>query len=206
EGLKDSRNNKSVNWMKEQAARKNCALVGSLIIEEDSKVFNRCIWAFPDGRVEYYDKRHLFTMSGEREQYTPGEKMLLVEYRGWRFCPLICYDLRFPVWSRNTDRYDVLLYLANWPAARHDVWKTLLPARAIENQAYCIGVNRVGKDGNGLDYLGDSCLVNPKGISHLLGDKEEVRTFEISYSELHDFRRKFPVLDDMDSFTLAGLI
>lgn len=203
EKLKEGMNGPSVSWMKDQAAHKDVAITGSLIIEEDNHVFNRCLWVFPDGKIEYYDKRHLFTMSGEKEHYSPGNRRLTVEYRGWRFYPLICYDLRFPVWSRNTDNFDVMLYLANWPAPRHQVWKTLLQARAIENQAYCIGVNRVGKDGNGLDYLGDSCLIDPRGNAYYSGDIEDVRTFEISYSELHDFRKKFPVLKDMDGFDFA---
>jgi len=203
EKLKEDMNGKSVLWMKDIAAEKNVALVGSLIISEGDRIYNRCLWVFPEGNVEYYDKHHLFSMSGEKEHYSPGHKRLIVDYRGWRFCPLVCYDLRFPVWSSNTDNYDVLLYVANWPAARHRAWTTLLPARAVENQAYCVGVNRVGRDGYGLDYLGDSGLIKPKGISHFLGDKEEVKTFEISYTELHEFRKKFPVLNDRDKFTFT---
>lgn len=202
EKLKENMDGPSVQWMKSMATEKNAAVAGSLIIEENGKSFNRFLWVFPDGKVEFYDKRHLFTMSGEHLHYSPGTKKLVVEYLGWRFCPLICYDLRFPVWSRNTENYDVLLYLANWPSPRHHVWKKLLVARAIENQCYCIGVNRIGTDGTGLNYLGDSALVDAKGFADFLGENEQVKTFEISYDELQQFRKKFPVLEDRDEFQI----
>jgi omega-amidase len=202
ENLKESMDGESVSWMKKTAKENDACITGSIIIEEDGNIYNRCIWVFPEGKIEYYDKRHLFTMSGEQMHYSPGNRKLLVEYKGWRFFPLICYDLRFPAWSRNTQNYDLLLYMANWPAPRHYVWKKLLPARAIENQSYCIGVNRVGEDGYGLNYLGDSALIDPKGDCTFLGDKEMIKIFQISYSELHDFRREFPVLEDRDEFKI----
>jgi predicted amidohydrolase len=192
----------SVNWMKKVAKEKDAAVVGSLIIEENNQFFNRALWVLPNGEIQKYDKRHLFSMGQEADQFSAGTEKLIVEYKGWRFCPLICYDLRFPVWSRNRNEYDVLIYLANWPAARHFVWKNLLTARAIENQTYCIGVNRVGTDGTGLKYSGDSALVSPKGFAEYLGEKETIKTFEISYSELHAFRNSFPVLNDGDDFRL----
>ncbi len=204
ENLKERMDGPSVQWMKELAGEKNAVVTGSLIIEDEGKIYNRCLWVFPEGNVEIYDKRHLFTMSGEHLHYSAGTKKRVITYKGWRFCPQVCYDLRFPVWSRNTENYDVLIYVANWPAARHHVWKNLLTARAIENQAYCVGVNRVGAGGNGLNYLGDSALVHPKGFSTFLGDKVQVKTVEISYSELHRFRKKFPVLADRDEFTLVN--
>jgi predicted amidohydrolase len=157
----------------------------------------------PNGEIEKYDKRHLFSMGQETDHFSAGTEKIIVEYKGWRFCPLICYDLRFPVWSRNNNEYDVLIYLANWPAARHLVWKNLLTARAIENQSYCIGVNRTGTDGTGLNYAGDSVLVSPKGFTEYLGDKETIKTFEISYSELQTFRNNFPVLNDGDNFLIV---
>jgi omega-amidase len=203
EKLKEPMEGASLQWMKALAREKNAAVAGSLIIEEQGKNYNRFLWVFPEGKVEIYDKRHLFTMSGEHLHYSPGNKKLVVEYLGWRFCPLICYDLRFPVWSRNTENYDVLFYVANWPSPRHHVWSNLLVARAIENQSYCIGVNRLGTDGTGLSYLGDSALVDPKGFATFLGDNEQVKTFEISYDELYQFRKKFPVLEDRDEFTLG---
>ena len=202
EKLKENMDGPSVQWMKNLAREKDTAITGSLIIEESGKVFNRMVWVFPDGKTEIYDKRHLFTMGEENQHYSAGTEKLIVKYKGWRFCPLICYDLRFPVWSRNTQNYDVLLYVANWPAVRHEVWKTLLKARAIENQAYCVGVNRVGKDGPGLDYEGDSCIIDAKGNARFLSDKEQVASFEISMVELQKFREKFPVLNDRDLFRM----
>jgi predicted amidohydrolase len=202
EKLNENMDGSSVQWMKKLASKKKAAVTGSLIIEDAGKVFNRLLWVFPDGVTKIYDKRHLFTMGEENQHYSPGIEKLIVEYKGWRFCPLICYDLRFPVWSRNTENYDVLIYVANWPAPRHEVWKTLLQARAIENQAYCVGVNRVGKDGPGLDYYGDSCLVDAKGNARFLGGSEQVTSFEISLDELHKFRKKFPVLNDRDEFSV----
>lgn len=198
ENLKESMDGPSVLWMKDTAKRMNAAITGTLIIEENGKYYNRCLWVFPDGVIRHYDKRHLFSMGDEGKYYAAGNERLVVDYKGWRFCPLICYDLRFPVWSRNSDNYDVLLYLTNWPSSRHYVWKSLLVARAIENQAYCIGVNRIGCDGEGDAYEGDSALIDPKGFATFIGEKEKAETFQISYKELHRFRDKFPVLNDQD--------
>lgn len=202
EKLKESMSGISISWMKDMAAKKNAVMLGSLIIEDDNKIVNRALWVFPDGEIRKYDKRHLFTMGEENLHYQPGREKLIVEYKGWKFCPLICYDLRFPVWARNTEDYDVLIYVANWPSARHYVWKNLLVSRAIENQSYCFGVNRIGTDGNGLKYLGDSVLISPKGKGTFMGGKEQFETFELSYSELHLFRQKFPLLNDRDTFDL----
>jgi predicted amidohydrolase len=200
--LKEKMDGVTVNWMKKVAAEKDAAVTGSLIIEDGDNIFNRTVWVFPDGKIGKYDKRHLFTMGQEPLFYSAGNKKMIVEYKGWKFCPLICYDLRFPVWARNTENYDVLLYVANWPAPRHHHWKSLLVARAVENQSYCIGANRTGKDGNGLDHLGDSCLISPKGIAEFMGEKECIKTYEISYAELHDYRKNFPLLDDRDDFKI----
>ncbi|MBT3383964.1 MAG: amidohydrolase [Prolixibacteraceae bacterium] len=202
ENLKESMDGISVNWMKKVAANKNASVVGSLIIEENKQIFNRALWVFPNGKMEKYDKRHLYTMGQEHLHYSPGKDKLIVEFRGWKFCPLICYDLRFPVWSRNQENYDVLIYMANWPSPRHHVWKNLLVARAVENQSYCFGVNRTRTDGTGLKYLGDSALVSPKGKADFMGENESVRTFETSYSELHNFRKSFPLLEDRDEFQI----
>lgn len=198
--LKEKMDGVAVNWMKNMARDKNAAVVGSLIIEEGEQIFNRAVWVFPDGRIEKYDKRHLFSMGQEHLHYSPGNQKPIVEFKGWKFCPLICYDLRFPVWSRNSEDYDVLIYMASWPKPRHHVWKSLLVARAIENQCYCVGVNRTGIDGLGINHIGDSALVYPKGIAEFMGSAETHKTFELSYSDLHDFRKKFPVLDDRDQF------
>ena len=204
EVLKEKMDGNSVQWMKKMAKEKDASVVGSLIIEENEQTYNRAIWVFPDGKTEFYDKRHLFAMGQEHLHYSAGTEKTIVEFRGWRFCPLICYDLRFPVWSRNTENYDVLIYMANWPSPRHHHWKSLLVARAVENQSYCIGVNRTGTDGKGLKYLGDSCVISPKGIAEFLGENETVQTFEISYSELYDYRKNFPFLADKDEFQLLN--
>ena len=201
--LKERMDGISVNWMKKIAAEKDASVVGSLIIEDEGEIFNRAVWVFPDGKTKFYDKRHLFTMGQEHLHYSSGIDKMIVEYKGWRFCPLICYDLRFPVWSRNDENYDVLIYMANWPSPRHHHWKTLLVARAVENQSFCIGVNRTGIDGSGLKYSGDSCLVSPKGFAEFLGENEAAKTFKISYSELHELRKNFPFLADRDQFQIV---
>lgn len=204
ENLKESMDGISVQWMKNIAKEKNASVVGSLIIDEDGKIYNRLVWTFPDGKIEFYNKRHLFAMGQEHLHYFAGTEKTIVEFKGWRFCPLICYDLRFPVWSRNTENYDVLIYMANWPSPRHHHWKSLLVARAVENQTYCIGANRTGIDGNGLKYLGDSVMVSPKGFAEFMGENENVQTFEISYTELHDYRKTFPLLEDRDEFQIIN--
>lgn len=203
ESLKESMEGSSVQWMKKVAADKNVALVGSLIIEENSHIYNRALWVFPDGKIQTYDKRHLYTMGQEHLHYSPGKEKTIVEYKGWKFCPQICYDLRFPVFTRNLEDYDVVFYMANWPSPRHHVWKNLLISRAIENQAYCFGINRTGTDGTALNYLGDSACISPKGIANFMGKNESVETFEISYSELHNFRKTFPLLNDRDNFQIS---
>ncbi|WP_297098246.1 amidohydrolase [uncultured Draconibacterium sp.] len=202
EKLKEPLNGASVKWMQQVAADKNAVVVGSLIIEDEGKVYNRALWVFSDGKIESYDKRHLYSMGQEHLHYEPGKDKLIVEYKGWKFCPQICYDLRFPAFARNLEDYDVVFYMANWPSPRHHVWKNLLISRAIENQSYCFGVNRVGTDGTGLSYLGDSACISPKGIAEFMGEKETIKTFEISYSELHNFRQKFPLLNDRDTFSI----
>ncbi len=200
EKLKEPMTGQSVNWMKNAAVNNNVAILGSLIIEDKGKIYNRAIWVSPDGTIFYYDKKHLFTMGREHLHYSSGSQKTIIEYKGWRICPLICYDLRFPVWSRNAENYDLLIYVANWPAARHHIWKSLLVARAVENQSYCVGVNRTGIDGNGLSYSGDSVLIDAKGIATFLGVKPTVHTFNLNYEELHTFRKSFPVLNDKDGF------
>jgi len=201
--LKEKMDGASVQWMKKTAVEKNASVVGSLIIEDKGKIFNRAIWVFPDGRTEFYNKRHLFSMGKENLHYSSGSEKVIVEFRGWKFCPLICYDLRFPVWSRNTENYDVLIYMANWPSPRHNHWKALLIARAVENQSYCFGVNRMGIDGTGLKYKGDSGLISPGGLAEFIGENECSKTFEISNSQLQEYRKKFPFLKDLDEFRIS---
>ncbi len=200
--LAEPMNGHTVSWMKKKAKDLKAALTGSIIIKEEGKIYNRCLFITPDGEVFSYDKKHLYTMGSEHLHYSPGTQKLVVEYNGWRICPLICYDLRFPVWSRNQENYDLLIYMANWPSPRHHVWKNLVVARAIENQCYVAAVNRIGTDGSGLTYLGDSALVDAKGYVTSMEFKNRVKTFSISKKELLDFRSKFPLLSDKDSFSI----
>ena len=202
EKLKETMDGSSIKWMQTLAKEKDAAVIGSLIIKENKQIFNRALWVFPNGEIEIYDKRHLYTMGQEHLHYSPGKAKTIIEFKEWKFCPQICYDLRFPAFARNLEDYDVVFYMANWPSPRHHVWKNLLVARAIENQAYCFGVNRTGVDGTGLSYLGDSVCVSPKGIAEFMGENEKVQTFEISHSELHNFRKRFPLLDDRDTFRI----
>lgn len=202
--ISESMDGPTVSWMKETAAKMKAVIVGSVIILEDEKTYNRMIWMRPDGTFETYDKRHLFAFAGEDEHFTAGTERKIVELKGWKICLQVCYDLRFPVFARNTndDRYDLLLYVANWPAARRFPWSQLLIARAIENQCYVAGVNRVGLDGNDIDYSGDSAVIDPKGeeISSVEPSVETAETVQLSWEELEAFRAKFPVLNDADDF------
>jgi omega-amidase len=185
---------------------KSCVLVGSISVKEGENFYNRLYWVMPDGGYQFYDKRHLFQMGREHLHYTAGTKKLVVEYKGWKICPLICYDLRFPVWSRNRkDRtYDLLIYVANWPEARNYPWKQLLIARAIENQTYVVGVNRIGEDGNGIPHSGDSCAINPRGelITKIHSNEVVSETVNLSKNYLTEFRKVFPVMLDGDEFQL----
>lgn len=196
----------ALNWMRNQAKSKKAAIVGSIIFNWEDDYYNRLYFVFPDGSFKTYNKRHLFRMGEENLHYKQGIERLIVEYEGWRICPLICYDLRFPVWSRNNDDYDLLIYIANWPMSRREVWKTLLAARAIENQSFVAGVNRVGKDGMDINYSGDTQIIDAKGqiVSQSSMDEESVISVEISLSELNAFREKFPVLKDADKFTIEN--
>jgi omega-amidase len=203
ESLAESMDGPSVRWMEKTAAELNAVVTGSLIIEERGQFFNRLVWMRPDGSRATYDKRHLFTLAGEHEQYAAGKRHLIVSCRGWSICPLICYDLRFPVWSRNVSGFDVLLYMANWPEKRSQAWKTLLAARAIENQCYTVGVNRVGEDANGHTYSGDTSLYNFAGdLLHQSSFVEEISTIRISKEEQEVFRTELPFLKDADDFVI----
>jgi predicted amidohydrolase len=202
--ISENMNGETIQWMKQNAHKMNSAICGSIIIEEDSKYFNRFIWVNPDGSIHHYDKRHLFSFAGENENYTPGNEKIIIEYKGWKICPLICYDLRFPVWSRNSEDYDLLIYVANWPDKRKSAWKSLLTARAIENQCYVIGVNRVGEDSKNY-YSGDSSLINALGEtlytnSHI----EEIYSNTISKYDLNKIRTQLPFLNDKDNFKIIN--
>lgn len=191
-------------WLREQAARLEAVVTGSVIIEAaDGSYRNRLLWARPDGEVLHYDKRHLFRMAGEHKHYAAGEQQALFELNGWHVRPLICYDLRFPVWSRDPHDTDLLLYTANWPAVRRNAWNRLLPARAIENLCFVAAVNRVGEDGNGFPYSGDSQVLNYLGDSLLeAGDADGVFRCTLRARDLAAFRAKFPAYHDGDSFEL----
>jgi len=203
--LSETVNGKSVNWLKQQAKNKNAVIIASLIIKEDDNYFNRLFWVNPDGTYEYYNKRHLFRMANEHNYYTAGTKELIINYKGWRIKPLICYDLRFPVWARNKNDYDLLIYVANWPERRAEPWKILLKARAIENQAYVVGVNRVGTDGNDVIFSGDSAIIDTYGkvISTIKAHENNFESIDISLSELNSFKEKFPVGLDADKFRIV---
>ncbi len=198
----ESMEDTTVQWMKSEAARYDAAIVGSLVIQEKNMFHNRLIFAEPSGKIWYYDKRHTFTLAGEDKVYTAGTDRLIVEYLGWRICPLICYDLRFPVWARNNVNYQVLLYVANWPAPRIEAWDTLLKARAIENMCYCIGVNRIGSDENNHLYTGHSAVYDALGNRMVFMEKEEIQHLTISGPELLNKRDKFKFLEDRDIFNL----
>lgn len=194
----------TLHWMQQEAEKHRAVLTGSVIVQEGESFYNRLYWVQPDGTHQYYDKRHLFRMAKEHHTYTSGKEKLIVELKGWKICPLVCYDLRFPVWSRNTDsQYDLLLYVANWPKPRNYAWSTLLQARAIENLSYVVGVNRVGTDGNGHPYTGDSAIIHPKGYKLLeTTEAEGVHTITLNKQELTDFREAFPAHLDADAFDL----
>ena len=201
-------NGRTFRWMKQMAGQTQAVLIGSYIVREQGSFYNRLLWMEPDGSFAYYDKRHLFRMSGEHTVFSPGTNLLIKSWRGWRVCPLICYDLRFPVWSRNrvsdADKlsYDLLVYVANWPAARSKAWLTLLQGRAIENVSYVVGANRVGEDGNQVVYNGHSAVIDFRGdVLFDEADKEMITASTLSMSALQKFREEFPVHQDADAFS-----
>jgi predicted amidohydrolase len=193
----------TVAWLADMARRHGATLCGSLVIAENGRFHNRLIWMSPGGECAYYDKRHLFRMAGEHERYAAGRRREVMQLKGWRVCPLICYDLRFPVWSRGADAFDLQIFVANWPAARRSAWRTLLPARAVENQCYCVGVNRIGTDGNGIAYVGDSLVADYLGnVTADLGPGERTVTVSLDAAALLSYREKFPAWRDADAFRL----
>ncbi|QQR88088.1 MAG: amidohydrolase [Flavobacteriales bacterium] len=194
----------TVAWMKEQAKATNAALYGSVIIADDGKRFNRGLFLTPEGQVTTYDKRHLFRFAGETEHYSAGKGRVVVEWRGWRLLLQVCFDLRFPVFARDRGDYDAIVYVANWPEARRYPWSQLLIARAIENQCYVVGVNRVGMDGKGNHYSGDSVVIDPRGqiFAQVEPSQEGTATATFERNALADFREKFPVSKEADEFNL----
>ena len=194
----------SVSWMLDKAKEKSCVVLGSLIISDDDKIYNRLVVAFPQGELKHYDKRHLFSYAGEEKVFSAGSKKMIFEYKGFKICPLVCYDLRFPVWARNTEEIDILIYVANWPNARIFAWDTLLKARAIENLCYVIGVNRVGVDNNNLVYTGHSAVIDTLGetILDFKEGQENVKTIILEKKHITKTRNKLRFLDDRDIFEI----
>lgn len=206
--LAEEMSGETVSWMKRVAATKKIILTGSVIIKEDGHFYNRLLWVLPDGNLGYYDKRHRFAFAGEDQEYTAGHKRLIAQVKGWKINLQVCYDLRFPVWARQeskeTPEYDVLLYVANWPERRSHPWKSLLTARAIENQSYVIGVNRVGDDGNGIYHSGDSMVVDALGNTlYHKKDAEDIHTIVLQKEPLLEVRERFPFWKDADNFKIV---
>ncbi len=208
--LAEHMNMRTFKWMKQMADQTGALILGSYIVTVHERYYNRLLWMEPGGNFKTYDKRHLFRMAQEHKTYSAGESLLIGTWKGWRICPLICYDLRFPVWSRNKwdfnakkMNYDVMVYVANWPTARIDAWDTLLKARAIENLSYVVGVNRIGIDGTGIEYNGHSAIISPKGDAIWTNEGAETnRTLELNANSLHAFRDRFPAYMDGDDFTI----
>lgn len=203
-------NMRTFKWMRQMADQTGALILGSYIVTVHERYYNRLLWMEPGGVFKTYDKRHLFRMANEHKTYSPGESLLIGTWKGWRICPLVCYDLRFPVWSRNrwdnaNQRlsYDVAIYVANWPIARIGAWDTLLRARAIENLSYVVGVNRIGQDGNGLEHNGNSAVISPKGEPIFMNEGDElVHSVELSANSLQAFRDRFPAYIDGDEFSI----
>mgnify|MGYP000657496443 CR=1 FL=1 len=204
EHLAETMTGDTVIWMQKIAAQTQAAICGSIIITEDNNYYNRFLFVQPNGTIQCYNKRHLFSLAGEHKHYKNDTSQVIIEYKDWRICPLICYDLRFPVWSRNTQNYDLLLYVANWPKPRINAWNTLLKARAIENMSYVVGVNRVGTDPNGNEYNGNSIILDALGneLSPFAENNDIIITATLSKEEQQSVRQKFNFLNDKDVFTL----
>ena len=205
--LAEPNSGRAITEMKKYAKDYNFAVTGSFMASDNGKFYNRAFFVMPDGQEYFYDKRHLFSFADEDKCFSPGKERLIIDYRGWKICLLVCYDLRFPVWSRNVgNEYDLIIYIANWPEVRRKAWKALLRARAIENMCYTCGVNRVGVDPNGCKYHGGSSIFSPKGKRCFKVKKNEVNvvTGTIDREKLHNFREKFPVWKDADSFILEN--
>ena len=203
QALAEDMSGPTVEWLARQAKLRNAVIAGNAVIDDQGRYYNRLIWMSPDGSCQHYDKRHLFEMAEEHQHYSPGNERLTVSVKGWDICPQICYDLRFPVWNRNIGDYDLLIFIANWPEKRNFAWKHLLHARAIENQSYVLGVNRVGIDGKDIYYSGDSALIDPLGEAIISSSDEElIMSATLSVERLKYVREKLPFQQDADSFTI----
>ena len=203
EVIAETMSGETILWLKQLAKQKNCAITGSLVIQENGNFYNRMVFVHPSGKIDYYNKRHLFGLAGEEKVYTKGKEKVIVNYNNWNICLQICYDLRFPVFARNVENYDLLLYVANWPEVRISAWDALLKARAIENMTYTIGVNRIGADANALEYPGHSKVIDSLGNEILSCDNElGVFCVELSKSKQTEIRQKTNFLNDKDEFKL----
>ena len=204
EKVAETMNGETITLLKGMAAKKDAAIVGSLVITEAGKYYNRLVFVEPSGKITTYNKRHAFTLVGEEKTYTAGNEKIIIDYLGWKICPLICYDLRFPVWARNTENYEVLIYVANWPKPRVTAWDTLLKARAIENMSYCIGVNRVGVDGVGSEYSGHSAVYDVLGnqLSNFEPHEEGTQVIVLEKRHVEAYRNKLKFLNDRDTFII----
>lgn len=202
--LAETMNGETVFWLKEIAKTKNCAITGSLVITENNNFYNRMVFVFPTGEIQYYDKKHLFTLAGEDKIYTSGKEKVIVSYNNWKICLQVCYDLRFPVFSRNTENYDLLIYVASWPKVRTNAWDILLKARAVENLSYTIGVNRIGSDKNNLEYIGHSQIIDELGNCIIEpAEREGVFLAVLDKNKMLETRNKLNFLNDRDAFNFA---
>ena len=200
----ETMNGTTITWLKNVAKAKNCAITGSLVITENNNFYNRMVFVFPDGQMQLYDKKHLFTLAGEDKVYVPGNEKVIVNYNDWKICLQVCYDLRFPVFSRNTENYDLLIYVASWPKVRTNAWDILLKARAIENLSYAIGVNRIGTDNNDFEYIGHSQIIDELG-NFIIEPTENEGVFiaDLDKNKMFETRKKLNFLNDRDEFTFA---
>ena len=203
ENVAETMQGETVSWMKSLALKKDCAVCGSLVISENYNFYNRFIFVHPNGNIDFYNKRHLFSLAGEEKEYTKGTEKIIIDYKGWKICPQVCYDLRFPAFSRNHENYDLLLYVANWPKPRTNAWDALLKARAIENMCFVVGVNRIGFDGNNHEYIGHSQVVDELGNQILdANEKQGIFIIELDKNKIHETRKKLNFLNDKDDFEI----
>lgn len=203
ENVAEEMNGETVSWMKLLALKKDCAVCGSLVISENNSFYNRFIFVHPNGKIDFYNKRHLFSLAGEHHKYSKGIEKVIIDYKGWKICPQVCYDLRFPAFSRNHENYDLLLYVANWPKPRTNAWDILLKARAVENLCYVVGVNRIGFDENNHEYIGHSQVIDELGNQILNAEeKQGVFIIELDKNKMHETRNKLNFLNDKDDFEI----